>query len=78
MGSRRSGDCVNGFKPATAFSGILTEIPIPPNRENSYISGLISGCALGTVDGSVGRSGVSLIPYCSGQNDFETFCVSPI
>ena len=52
MGSRRSGDCVNGFKPATAFSGIVTQIPIPPNRENSYIFCLISGCALGTVDGA--------------------------
>jgi hypothetical protein len=52
VGSRRSGDCVNDLVPATAFSGILTQIPIPPNRENSYISGLISGCALGTVDGA--------------------------
>tara|TARA_B100000029_G_scaffold484870_2_gene537561 strand:+ start:1568 stop:1720 length:153 start_codon:yes stop_codon:yes gene_type:complete len=41
---------VNGLTPVTAFSSILAQIPIPPNRENSYISGLISGCALQTVD----------------------------
>ena len=78
MGSRRSGDCVNGFKPATAFSGIVTQIPIPPNRENSYISGLIQRMRAGNGRRSVGRSVISLIPNCSGQNDFETFCVSPI